>query len=72
LKAVAQIRWPFKADLTGYPAWLGWLVIHILFLIGLKNRIQVLLQWMWTFFSKRWGVGLITFEGEAPAERRDK
>jgi len=68
LKAVAQIRWPFKADLSGYPAWLGWLVIHILFLIGLKNRIQVLLQWMWTFFSKRWGVGLITFEGDEKQE----
>ena len=72
LKAVAQIRWPFKADLIGFPAWLGWLVIHILFLIGLKNRIQVLLQWMWTFFSKRWGVGLITFEGDAKREGRDR
>ena len=62
LKAVAQIKWPFHANLTGLPAWLGWLSIHILFLIGLKNRVFVLLQWIWTFFNNRWGVGLITYE----------
>ncbi|MBS1990473.1 MAG: NAD(P)/FAD-dependent oxidoreductase [Cyanobacteria bacterium SZAS LIN-3] len=71
-KAVAQLKWPFKADLTGLPAWLSWLLIHILFLVGLKNRLIVLLQWMWTFFSKRWGVGLITFEGNVKPEDRDR
>ncbi|MBU6450137.1 MAG: NAD(P)/FAD-dependent oxidoreductase [Cyanobacteria bacterium REEB67] len=44
MKAVAQLKWPLKADLTGLPAWFGWLGIHILFLVGLKNRLIVLLQ----------------------------
>jgi NADH dehydrogenase len=62
MKAVAQVKWPFKADLVGLPAWFSWLGIHILFLIGLKNKLIVLLQWAWTFLGNRWGVGLITFE----------
>jgi NADH:ubiquinone reductase (H+-translocating) len=65
MKAVAQLKWPLKADLTGLPAWFGWLGIHILFLVGLKNRLIVLLQWAWTFIGNGGtggaGGGLITF-----------
>lgn len=61
-RAVANVKWPFKAKLTGYFAWLSWLVIHLLFLIGLRNRIMVLLEWMWTYFARGRGVRLITYE----------
>lgn len=46
--------------MSGLLAWLGWLFIHILYLIGFKNRMTVLAQWTWSYvFSKR-GSRLIT------------
>lgn len=56
-KAIMQLG---KLELSGYIAWLGWLFIHILYLIGFKNRIAVFFQWAWSYtFSKR-GARLIT------------
>ena len=39
--AVAKVEWPFKAHLSGLPAWLTWITVHIFFLIGFRNRISV-------------------------------
>jgi len=44
----------------GYVAWLAWLLVHILWLIGFRNRFQVLLEWGWTYFHLDLGVRLIT------------
>jgi NADH dehydrogenase len=56
-KAVAETG---KFKLTGFLAWLAWLFIHILYLVGFKNRLFVLSQWAWSYlFSKR-GARLIT------------
>ncbi|MBK9201099.1 MAG: NAD(P)/FAD-dependent oxidoreductase [Candidatus Obscuribacter sp.] len=62
-RAVANIKWPFKAQLSGAGAWISWLIIHIFFLIGLRNRLFVFVSWLWTFFSRRRGVQLITMTG---------
>jgi NADH dehydrogenase FAD-containing subunit len=35
--AVADVRWPFTTRLSGYPAWLTWLLIHLFFLTGFRN-----------------------------------
>lgn len=59
-RAIANIKWPFQAQLSGNSAWLSWLIIHIFFLIGLRNRLFVFASWLWTFFSRRRGVQLIT------------
>jgi NADH dehydrogenase len=56
-KAVARIG-NFK--LSGYLAWLGWLFVHVLYLIGFKNKIAVLLQWAWSYLFSRRGSRLIT------------
>lgn len=56
-KAVAQTG---RLKLTGYIAWLAWLFIHVLYLVGFKNRLFVVFQWAWSYvFSKR-GARLIT------------
>jgi NADH:quinone reductase (non-electrogenic) len=56
-KAIAQTG---RFRLTGYLAWLAWLFIHILYLIGFRNRFAVFAQWVWSYlFSKR-GARLIT------------
>jgi NADH:ubiquinone reductase (H+-translocating) len=59
LAAVAKVEWPFKARWSGFPAWVTWLVIHIYFLIGFRNRIAVLWQWIWSYFTFTRGVRLI-------------
>jgi NADH dehydrogenase len=37
--------------LSGYPAWLLWLVAHIFFLIGFRNRLIVLIEWAWSYWT---------------------
>lgn len=58
--AVANVVWPFRAHWSGFPAWVAWLVVHIYFLIGFRNRITVLMQWAWTYLTFTRGARLIT------------
>ncbi len=46
--------------LTGFPAWLLWCFAHIYFLIGFRNRMLVLLNWIWNFATYQRGARLIT------------
>jgi NADH:ubiquinone reductase (H+-translocating) len=56
-RAIARVG---RLNLTGYVAWLAWLFVHVLYLIGFRNRVSVLAQWAWSYlFSKR-GARLIT------------
>ena len=55
--AVAQFG---KFELSGYFAWLAWLLIHILFLIGFRNRLLVMIQWAWSYLTYERGARLIT------------
>jgi NADH dehydrogenase len=55
--AVAHIG---RIRASGYFAWLLWLFVHILFLIGFRNRLIVLIQWAWSFFTFDRGARLIT------------
>lgn len=49
-----------KLKMSGLPAWLAWLLIHILMLIGFRNRIMVFLNWVWSFVTYDRGSRLIT------------
>lgn len=61
--AVAKIgRW----ESSGYIAWLMWLFIHILFLIGFRNRLVVMIQWAWSYFTYDRGARLITGRVKGP------
>jgi NADH:ubiquinone reductase (H+-translocating) len=64
--AVANIQWPFKAHWSGFPAWMTWLLVHIFFLIGFRNRLAVFRQWAWTYLTFRDGARLITGSQELP------
>lgn len=55
--AVAEIG---QVKLKGSVAWLAWLFIHIVFLIGFRNRLLVLLQWTWSYLTWQRGARLIT------------
>jgi NADH:ubiquinone reductase (H+-translocating) len=56
-KAVADLN---IIHLSGLPAWLAWLFVHIIFLVGFRNRVAVLLQWAWAYFTFNKGARLIT------------
>ena len=56
-KAVADLK---LIHLSGIPAWLAWLFVHIIFLVGFRNRLAVLFQWAWAYFSFNEGARLIT------------
>ncbi|WP_353267384.1 FAD-dependent oxidoreductase [Gemmatimonas sp.] len=56
-KAVAVIA---GAKLHGTFAWLTWLFVHILYLVGIRNRLSVVVQWAYQYFTFQRGVRLIT------------
>jgi NADH dehydrogenase len=55
--AVADFGW---LRLTGWFGWVAWLFVHILNLIGFRNRLVVLTQWAWAYFSYQRSIRLIT------------
>ncbi len=55
--AVGDLGW---LRLKGYIGWLAWLFVHILNLIGFRNRLVVLVQWAWSYFSYQRAIRLIT------------
>jgi NADH dehydrogenase len=55
--AIAEIG---KLHLSGFMAWMAWLVVHIFFLIGFRNRFVVLFNWAWSYFTYQRGSRLIT------------
>jgi NADH dehydrogenase len=55
--AVAHV---FGVNWTGFPAWVMWLVIHIIQLIGFRNKLFVLLNWAWDYFFYERAARLIT------------
>jgi len=55
--AVAHI---YGLQFTGFPAWVMWLVVHIIQLIGFRNKLFVLLNWAWDYFFYERAVRLIT------------
>jgi NADH dehydrogenase len=64
--AIARIVWPFKANWSGFMAWLAWLMVHIYFLIGFRNRLGVFRQWAWTYLTLQDGARLITGSQDLP------
>jgi NADH:ubiquinone reductase (H+-translocating) len=49
-----------KIHISGFVAWLGWLFIHIYFLIGFRNRLLVFFQWAWSYLTYERAARLIT------------
>jgi NADH dehydrogenase len=48
-RAVAWIY--YRLALTGYPAWLAWLGLHLISLIGFRNQLNVLVNWLWNYLT---------------------
>jgi NADH dehydrogenase len=49
-----------KTHLTGFAAWAAWLLVHLVFLIGFRNRLSVLISWAYSYLTYRLGARIIT------------
>ncbi len=57
-------------ELSGLPAWLAWLFVHLLFLVGFKNRFSVLMEWAFSYLTYERGARLITSRRSPTMEPR--
>jgi len=63
--AVAKV---FGVKMTGFIAWVVWLAIHLMFLVGFRNRLLVLLNWAYYYYFRAQQVRLITDGNGKPPE----
>ncbi|MGF1524451.1 MAG: NAD(P)/FAD-dependent oxidoreductase [Leptolyngbyaceae cyanobacterium] len=56
-QAVVDLNW---IKLTGFPAWFVWAFVHVMFLIEFDNKLIVMTQWLWNYFTRNQGARLIT------------
>ncbi|WP_294233116.1 NAD(P)/FAD-dependent oxidoreductase [Prosthecobacter sp.] len=56
-RAVADLHF---AKFSGFPAWLTWVFVHLIFLMSFRNRVSVFLIWVWSYFTRTQGARLIT------------
>jgi NADH dehydrogenase len=66
-RAVAMVD---RMHMSGFLAWMAWLLVHIWYLIGFKNRLVVMITWAWSYFTYRRGARLITGYGAKEASAR--
>ena len=50
-----------RLKFTGLAAWMAWLLVHLIFLIGFRNRAAVMFQWVYSYFSFRRSARIITY-----------
>lgn len=62
-KAVAQMG---RLKFSGYPAWVAWLFVHLLFLVGFRNKFSVLMQWTYSYLTYKRGARIITGASGTP------
>lgn len=55
--AVAEM--PFGFRLQGFPAWVAWLMLHLFYVAGIRNRINVMINWAWSYFTHDRGSRLV-------------
>ncbi len=62
-RAVAQL--PLGIRITGFPAWVAWLGLHLLYLVGFRNRVAVFLSWIWNYLTYDRAARLILHDEES-------
>ncbi len=68
--AVAKIG---KFEFSGVMAWLAWLMVHLIFLVGFRNKIAVLFQWFYSYITYKRGARIITSpETPAPGQLKSR
>lgn len=64
------VAWIYnKIQLRGYIAWLSWLVLHLITLLGFRNRLNVFVNWVWNYFTYDRSVRIILEQGQHMREK---
>jgi NADH dehydrogenase len=66
--AVADLGW---VRISGWLAWLAWLFIHLIYLVGFQNRLLVLFQWAWSYYTRGRSARLVTGPNPLPLLRQE-
>jgi NADH:ubiquinone reductase (H+-translocating) len=66
----SAVAWLGRIHLSGFPAWLMWLFVHLIFLVGFRNRLAVLINWTYAYYGYKRGARIISTEipGSEPAQ----
>ena len=62
---MADLNW---LRLSGFPAWLIWIFIHLLYIVEFQNRLLVFVQWAWFYFTYDRSARLITGKNPLPLD----
>ena len=62
-RAVADIN---KIHLNGFLAWMAWMFIHLISLLGMRSKLSVLINWIWAYFSYNTALRLLLFGAKYP------
>ena len=65
-RAVADLHF---VKLGGWPAWITWVFVHLIFLMNMSSRVSVFLIWMWSYFTRAQGARLITGQSESALKK---
>ena len=66
-RAVVDMK---HAHLTGFMAWLAWMFVHLISLLGMRNKITVLINWIWAYFNYSTSLRLLIHPCRYPLRRR--
>ena len=67
------VAWLYnKVQLRGYIAWLAWLALHLITLLGFRNRLNVFVNWVWNYFTYDRSVRIILEQGRGEAVKSKK
>ena len=64
----AAVAFVGRIHLSGFIAWVAWLFVHLIFLVGFRNRLSVLLQWTYSYFTYKRGARIVT---SLPSKERE-
>ena len=65
-KAVAWVNGRLLSGLLG---WMSWGLVHVMFLVGYRNKITVMLEWVWSYFVYERGARLITGSSQVKVKK---
>jgi NADH:ubiquinone reductase (H+-translocating) len=68
----AAVAWVGRFKFSGLLAWLAWLFIHLIFLIGFRSRVAVFFNWTYSYFSYKRSARIITYLPPEPSDEKSE
>jgi NADH dehydrogenase len=59
-----------KVHFSGFPAWFMWMFVHLISILGMRNKLAVLINWIWAYFSYQTSLRLLVRPDKYPVKNR--